>query len=309
MLTSTNRYKKDRMRIQDTDIAMADRVTSSGMDIEAEVRSPLATAQIVRYYFAEAPDSVIHAEGKFRIELCLTSRHRSARACFRDQWNAHRFEKIGEIFLAPPDASMLARSDESDPMTSIVCNIDRDYVLDLFETLPELTDQHLMSTLDIRDPKIRHLLIRVAEEARCPGFASEMMVDMIAGQLSLELIRHGYGIADRQMSGGLASWQLRLIDERLRDIRAAPSLPDMADLCRVSVRQLTRGFRISRDCSIGAYVTNSQMEHAKRLLDSDESVASIAETLGFSSGSNFSFAFRRATGMSPGEFRHTLLRH
>lgn len=287
---------------------MANQIAASGMDIEAEIRTSLATAQIVHYFFAEAPDSMLQADGKFRIELCLTSRHRSARACFLDQWGAHRFEKMGEIFLAPPDALILARSDESDPMTSIVCEISRNYVLSLFDRVPELVPQHLLSTLDIRDPKIRHLLLRLAEEVRCPGFASGMMVDMIAGQMSLELVRHGYDVVDRQISGGLASWQLRRIDERLHDIRAAPSLLDLAELCRISVRQLTRGFRISRDCSIGAYVARSQIEHAKRLLACDERVASIARKLGFSSSSNFCFAFRRGTGMSPGEFRQALLR-
>jgi AraC family transcriptional regulator len=49
------------------------------------------------------------------------------------------------------------------------------------------------------------------------------------------------------------------------------------------------------------------MEHAKRLLAGDKSVSAIAFELGFASNSNFCFAFRKATGMSPGSFRQTLL--
>jgi AraC-like DNA-binding protein len=78
---------------------------------------------------------------------------------------------------------------------------------------------------------------------------------------------------------------------------------ELAALCKLSVRQLTRGFRASRDCSIGDYVANSRIERAKRLLTSDQSIKTIAYSLGFNSSSGFCFAFRRATGMTPGEFR------
>lgn len=135
-----------------------------------------------------------------------------------------------------------------------------------------------------------------------------MLVESIAAQMTVELFRHGSAITERQLHGGLASWQLRLIDERLKEVREAPTLPALAALCRISVRQLTRGFRASRGCSIGANVAGSQIEHAKSLLATDESVTSIADTLGFSSSSNFCFAFRRATGITPGQFRKTLLR-
>ena len=44
--------------------------------------------------------------------------------------------------------------------------------------------------------------------------------------------------------------RLRLIDERLADDPSAPPLGELADLCDLSVRQLTRGFKVSRACSI-----------------------------------------------------------
>jgi AraC-like DNA-binding protein len=75
------------------------------------------------------------------------------------------------------------------------------------------------------------------------------------------------------------------------------------ELCKLSVRQLTRGFRVSRGCSIGDYVANNRIERAKRLLASAQSIKTIAYSLGFNSSSGFCFAFRRATGMTAGEFR------
>lgn len=285
------------------------RSEKGAMDIQASVVTPTAHVQLVRYSFPEPPDSTLNAKETFRVELCLSARHRSARGCFRDPWGPNRFEHIGDVFIAPPGLEMIARSDEDDTLTSIVCELAREPVLELFEATPELTDAHLAASLDVRDPTVCGLLVRMAEETRRPGLASELLLDLFARQLAIELVRLGGAITERQAHGGLAPWQLRAIDERLKATREAPSLPALADLCRISVRQLTRGFRTSRGCSIGAYVAGSQMGHAKRLLAQDESVSAIAQTLGFSSSSNFCFAFRRSTGLTPGEFRRRLLRH
>ena len=145
--------------------------------------------------------------------------------------------------------------------------------------------------------------MRLVEEARHPGFASQLIVELIAVQLAVELSRYWAAIAEGPVTGGLAPWRLRLIDERLREVRAVPTLAELAGLCRLSVRQLTRGFRASRGCSIGDYVAQSQVDHARRLLATDQPVKAIAYSLGFSSPSKLALAFRRRTGETPREFR------
>jgi AraC family transcriptional regulator len=45
------------------------------------------------------------------------------------------------------------------------------------------------------------------------------------------------------------------------------------------------------------------METAKRMLMAGNSVKSIAFAMGFASPSSFTFAYRRATGVSPSHFR------
>jgi AraC family transcriptional regulator len=74
------------------------------------------------------------------------------------------------------------------------------------------------------------------------------------------------------------------------------------------VRQLTRGFRANRGRSIGDHVAQCRLDNAKRLLATNESVKSIAYSLGFASPSSFCFAFRRATGETPRQFRQRTLR-
>ena len=284
------------------------RSVRGAMEVAAELQSSSVLVQLVRYHFVTPPDTMLRDDGKFRIELCLTSRHRSSRACFRDHWSVSRFERIGPLFLVPPAHDVLVRSDEKHSIDAIVCELNAEPMLELFGRLPQPTEQHLLASLDNRDTKLRSLLLRLGEEANEPGFASEMLVESIATQMTVELFRHGNAISKPPVHGGLAPWQLRRLDERLREVRETPTLAELAALCRISVRHLTRAFHNAKGISIGSYVAESQMEHAKKLLAAGESVASIAAILGFSSSSGFCYAFRRAMGITPGQFR-TMLRN
>ena len=279
------------------------------MDVQAQLSAPNARVQLVHYRFGEPPESVMHLDDHIRVELCLGARHRSARACFADHWSDARFERIGDLFVVPPTLNMRARSDETGPLASLVCELALEPVLALFEELPEFSEHYLLSGLDVRDSNLRGLLLRLADEARHPGFASQVLVEALAAQIGVDLLRYGGAIPERPIRSGLTPWQLRRIDERLQDLREAPTLHELAELCRLSVRQLTRSFRTARGCSVGTQIAASQIAHAKTLLAADSSVASIAATLGFSSSSNFCAAFRRSTGLTPGQYRQTLRHH
>lgn len=279
------------------------------MNVETELAVPSALIQLVQYDFSEPPQSVVRMEDRIRVELSLTPRHRSARACFADRWNSNRFEHIGELFVLPPTIDMTARSDETHPMRSVICQLELEPVVALFDELPDLSDYFLLTGLDIRDIHLKKLILRMVNEVKHPGFGSRVMVDSLATQISIELLRYGNAIPELRRQHGLAPWQLKRIDDRLIEVREAPSLAELAGLCGISVRQLTRGFRASRGCTVGSHVAMSQMDHAEVLLGKDLSIANIAETLGFSSASNFCYAFRRATGKTPGQHREALSRY
>jgi AraC family transcriptional regulator len=277
------------------------------MTIEAEVCVPIATAQLVRFHMTAPADNVIREEETYWLDLCLTPRPRNARACFRDHWAPHRFERIGNVFLLPPRQTLQARSDGGSSQSSILCHLRPEPLRDWFEGDLQWTGRRLEASLDIPDANIRGLLLRLAEEIRHPGFASHVMVELISTQIAIELGRYHASIKEDLATGGLAPWRLKLIDERLHEVVEAPTLAELGVLCNLSVRQLTRGFRASRGRSIGDHVTQSRLENAKRLLGGDQSVKAIAYRLGFASPSSFSFAFRRATGETPRQFRQRVL--
>ena len=282
-----------------------ERATGNVMTIEAELRVPVATAQLVRFHFPEPADNMF-CQDRYQLDLCLTPRPRNARACYPDRWSLDRFERIGNVFLVPPGEAMLARSDDCGQQTSIICQLHPESMRAWFDGDLEWDARRLMAGLDIREGNIRSLLLRLAEEARNPGFASDVLVELIATQLAIELARYCTATNDGTQVRGLATWRLRLIDERSREEGKSPTLAELAALCGLSVRQLTRGFRTSRGCSIGDYVESSRVAHARRLLAGDQSVKAIAYALGFASPSGFCFAFRRATGETPREFRQRL---
>lgn len=102
------------------------------MDIEAELTAPSARVRLVHYHFFGPPSSTLRVEDKFRVELCMSPRHRTARACFRDHWNRHRFERIGKVFIVPPGTDVLARSDEASSTTALVCELQAQPILNWF---------------------------------------------------------------------------------------------------------------------------------------------------------------------------------
>jgi len=273
------------------------------MTVGAEIRVPAATVQLVRFDMTQPADNVVRHDDAYWLDLCLTPRPSNARACYRERWSPHRYERLGKVFLLPPRQTVQARSDGGSSQTSILCHLQPDALSHWCDDGLEWTDSQLQAALDIKDDCVRSLLLRLAQEVRHPGFASQALVEMIVGQLSIELARYCANVKEMQKGSGLAGWRLRLIDERLREVTAAPTLSELATLCRVSVRQLTRGFRASRGCSLGEHIASTRIELAKQMLLSDHSVKAVAYSLGFSSPSSFCFAFRRITGVTPNEFR------
>jgi AraC family transcriptional regulator len=279
---------------------------------EAELPIPHGFARIMRVANDQPTNHVFRRADHYWLDLCLTPRPENARGCYSDRWGPHRFERLGEIFLVPPGEALHVRTEAGANQASIVCEIHHDAVDRWLDPRPdhplEWTDRRLAGGLDIVHPYIRSCLSRLAEEARHGGTGSADLAALIAGQLAIELARYLEAIAEGPITGGLASWRLRLIDERLHQGGVPPSLCELAEMCNVSLRQLTRGFRASRGCTIGDHIAQTRIELAKRLLGSDDSIKSIAFALGFASPSSFSYAFGRATGSTPLRFRQRNLR-
>lgn len=278
------------------------------MIVEGELRAPVASVRLVQFRFVEPIDRCMQPSGHYRMDLCLTPRPGNARARYPERWGARGFEKLGKLFLVPPGEVMQAASDGNCQQDSLLCDLDPEQIGSWLERDLKWSEQGLRESLNIREPRLQVLLQRLADEVRQPGFASDTMLELIAAQLALELARYSCR-PQAETLHGLAQWRLRLIEERLREQPAPPSLTELADLCGLSVRQLSRSFRASRRCSIGDYVSGVRIERARDMLATDQSIKAVALTLGFASPSSFSFAFRQATGETPSDYRARLRLH
>lgn len=111
----------------------------------------------------------------------------------------------------------------------------------------------------------------------------------------------------RHLRGGLAAWQqqavMRHIDERLAE---QVPLAMLAGLARLSTYHFSRAFKQSFGMPPHRFHCHRRIERAKALLMNREmSVTQVGVTLGFSSASSFTMAFRKVTGMAPSDYRRS----
>jgi AraC family transcriptional regulator len=285
--------------------------------IEAQVVTELATVQIIRLDWRDNAELIIDPLDHFQIDLCLSARLQGMSVCYPQHWGEMRFGRVGELMLIPPGQKVIARCAFPDGAgldgaghythASTVIRLDPSLVYEWFDTGTDWGSERLEAALDISDQSIYSLMSRVTREAlnaiqTRPTPASKKLVELIARQLGIEVGRYFEGRSELEFKGGLAAWRLRLIDERAQQVGKAPGIAELAALCKISSRQLQRGFRVSRGCSIGRHIEYCRIENAKRLLQQGGAIGSVASTLGYASQSSFSYAFRRATGGTPAQF-------
>jgi AraC family transcriptional regulator len=110
--------------------------------------------------------------------------------------------------------------------------------------------------------------------------------------------------------GGLAPGSFRrVIDYIEADLSRAFTIEELAKVAGVSSRHFIRAFRESAGQTPLRYVYDLRLERAKEfLLDSRRTATEIALDCGFSHAQHFSTAFKKATGLTPSDFRRAALR-
>ena len=255
----------------------------------------------------ERPDSsLFRRERTYWLDLCLTPRRPNARARFSDHWNPSRFSQIGSLVAFPPRQNLELHS-SGGRHASIICEIQAKAVEAWFPADFAWTERRLEATLNIASEPIRQLMLRLNHELRRPQEGCIPLCEAIVQQLSIELARYLVAARAPDAKGGLASWRLKLVDDRITDpAMPYPAARELAKLCRLSDRQFSRAFRASRGCSVNDYLAQTRIEMAKRRLCTAQPISEIAASLGFATQSSFTAAFRRSSGITPAQFRKQL---
>jgi AraC family transcriptional regulator len=157
------------------------------------------------------------------------------------------------------------------------------------------------------DPITSRLLMSAADvlegNAALDTLFRQQLTDLLATRL---LAAHaGAPITFQPVTGGLAPKALLRAVERLRsDSDADVSLAALASEAGLSRFHFCRAFKESTGLSPHAWLRQYRLEQAMNMLrDTDASVVSIAEALGYASQTAFAAAFRKLTGETPSNWR------
>jgi AraC family transcriptional regulator len=153
------------------------------------------------------------------------------------------------------------------------------------------------------DPEIWQLAIRLKQQTINANGPLPLYAEALSVLLAHELVRLNGGAIFTPARGGLTGLQRKrvanFIEENLaRDVK----LSEVAAVAELSPYHFARVFKQSFGVPPHRYHIGRRIERAKEML-SDRSVTEVALAVGFAETSSFSAAFRRATGVTPSEFR------
>ena len=154
----------------------------------------------------------------------------------------------------------------------------------------------------------RWLLAQLVEERTTDSPGGLLATAHLSQLLSIQILRAHMRTDDPLPFGWLRTMSDSRLAPALSLMHADPArdwhLDELADACAMSRTTFALLFRTSAGVAPLTYLTNWRMRLACReLMAGTSPVASIAGSLGYTSESAFSNAFKRVTGQSPRNYR------
>lgn len=136
---------------------------------------------------------------------------------------------------------------------------------------------------------------------------TNLILDSWALVLAEVLMRGFSSHVERREHGPIGKIPARgvahVVDYVEAGIDADLRLAALADVAGMSVYHFARGFTETVGVSPHAYVLKRRLERAKHMLRRDGNLAQVSMDCGFANQAHFTTAFRRAVGVTPGEYR------
>ncbi|TPG42659.1 AraC family transcriptional regulator [Sphingomonas koreensis] len=178
------------------------------------------------------------------------------------------------------------------------------------EGIVDCSPQNLRYECRVADPAVHRVTSAVIEELRNETSAGGLKIDALAVELigalgtdHMEINPSRYplafakGLLDRHRLDRVIQYVEANLDE---DITVA----DLAEAACFSLYHFVRAFHLATGRPPHAYISERRLDRAKHLLAySDEALVDISLICRFSGQANFSKAFKRAMGISPGRYR------
>jgi AraC family transcriptional regulator len=164
------------------------------------------------------------------------------------------------------------------------------------------------------DPLLEQMGRAILAETQAETAAGSLLVESLCGSLAARLL---YRYSDSSLDVAAGSSRVGKLDPRrlnrvLEYIHAhlgdELDIRGMASAAHLSRFHFARAFKASTGQTPYQYVNAKRLARAKDLLAQNQPLADIARTLNFSSQANFTRAFRREFGITPGRYRERSFR-
>jgi len=147
-------------------------------------------------------------------------------------------------------------------------------------------------------------MVRLATELRSEFRRHDITSDLALEALALELVAEGMRQTRSESHRSVPPWLTQAKEFLRQNIAQHVSHSEIAHVVGVHPAHLSRTFRRYVGCTVGGYLRSLRMEQARiDLLRTNLPLSAIALAAGYSDQSHFSSAFRRLTGVTPGQFR------
>jgi AraC family transcriptional regulator len=178
--------------------------------------------------------------------------------------------------------------------------------------LPAVPARSIRYSCGAQDELINQIGLSVLSEMMSPTAAGPMLVEtsslLLAARLAHSHLETGLIRSPIQSRHGLDDGRLRRVLAYVEEHLAEEiTVGDLANVACLSVFHFSRAFAATMGVPPQRYVSGRRLESAKAMIATGHaSLSEIALDRQFSSQSSFTRAFRRATGMTPAEYRRRL---
>jgi AraC family transcriptional regulator len=271
-------------------------------DIAGRMALPGVAIELHHYRF-NGPQVGVFSSPRSFLDLALSPRPGSPRGGYAglDRGDTRA---LGPVIFVPAGARLHTLWGEGE-QTSICCAFDGSGLL--AEEIGASAEM-LEASLDVRSQPVVQALRRIADEIVQPGFCSELLAQAVWTQAAVELHRYLHLATSKEDGEApkLSRAQLARITDRIEQSGKPPKVAELAAECGLSTRHFFRLFRASTGQTLTNYVTDCKIALARRLLrPGGPAIKIVAWECGFDSAAAFSAAFRKASGLTPRQFRQT----
>ncbi len=169
------------------------------------------------------------------------------------------------------------------------------------------TRVRLRERFNFRDPLVENIGYVLLNEIRA-GTGGSFYADSLATSLTSHLVKNYSSLAqprDIHIGRGLSTRQLQQVRDYIHDhLSGRLTLGELAACAGLSQTYFIRAFKQSTGLTPGQYIIQQRVEWARQLLiDSEMSIAEVAQVVGFADQSHLARCFRRLLGISPRQIR------